>query len=143
MKSRRGVTRELIAAVYPILNVATLTAVATSGVHHGQAPQETVPPYLVIQSPSAYDDLRAMQSVGERVRFQLRAVSSGQDYAEALQILDVAKQLLDGERPTIANHLVLRLWWEGQQTYADPELVNGVPVWNAVSQWCALVDQVS
>ncbi len=143
MKNRRGATRDLLSAVYPILNVSAFTTVATGGLHHGQAPQKTPMPYGVLQAPSGYLAVQSMGNPGEEVRFQLRAVSVGRDYAEALAIVDLAKQLLDGERPTVANHLVLRLRWESTETYRDPELINGVPVWNAVSQWCALVDQVS
>jgi hypothetical protein len=142
VNSRRGVTRDLLAAVYPILNVAAFTNVATGGLHHGQAPQETPLPYGVLQAPAGYLALPAMQSAGEEVRFQLKALSI-LDYAVALELIDLAKQLLDGERPTIANHLVIRLAWEWTQCYPEPELVNGVAVFNAVSQWCALVDQVS
>jgi len=144
VKNRRGVTRDLMGAVFPILNVATLTSVATGGLYHGQAPQETPLPYGVLQSPAGSPAVQSMGTPGEAVRFQLRMVSNKRDYAEAVQMTQLAKQLLDGERPTIANHLVLRLWWEGdEQPYADPELVNGVPVWHHVSNWCALVDQVS
>jgi hypothetical protein len=77
------------------------------------------------------------------VRFQLRAVSSAPDYAEALLIVQAGIQLLDGAGPAVANHQVLRLWWEWTRVYPDPEMVNGVPVWNAVAQFCALLDQVS
>jgi len=144
MKTRRGATRDLLGAVYAILNVSAFTSVATGGLHHGQAPQKTPFPYGVLQAPSGAPGVQSMGNPGEEVRFQLRAVSSARDYAEALAIIDVAKQLLDGERPTVANHLVLRLWWTGDQPpYADPELVNGVPLWHAVAEWCALVDQVS
>jgi len=143
MKNRRGVTRDLLGAVYPILNVGTLTAVATGGLYHGQAPQKTLLPYGVLQSPSSAPGVQSMGNPGEEVEFELRAVSAGLDYAEALQIIELAKQLLDGERPTLTNHLVLRLWWKWTQTYPDPELVNGVPVWNSVARFCALVDQVS
>ncbi len=143
MNNRRGATKDLMAAVYPLLNVAAFTAVATRGLFHGQAPQQTAPPYGVLQAPSGYLALPTMQTPGEEVTFQLRAVSSAPDYSEALAMIELAKQLLDGERPTLANHLVLRLWWEWTQCYPDPELVNGVPVWHAVSQWRALVDQVS
>jgi hypothetical protein len=142
VKNRRGVTRALIGAVYPLLNVAALTSVANGGLHQGQAPQKTLLPYAVLQSPAGYADLQSMGNPGERVQFQLRALSTV-DHAVALQIIDIAKDLLDGERPTIPNHLVIRLWWEWTQVYPDPELVNGVPVFNAVSQWAALVDQVS
>jgi uncharacterized protein DUF3168 len=142
MQNRRGVTRDLLAAVYPLLNVTAFTSVATGGLHHGQAPQETPLPYGVLQAPAGYAALPAMGTPGEEVRFQLKALSLV-DYAVALELIDLAKQLLDGERPVVANHLVLRLWWEWTQVYPEPELVNGVPAFNAVSQWCALVDQVS
>jgi hypothetical protein len=143
VNSRRGCTKDLLAAVYPLLNVAAFTAVAAGGLHHGMAPQETAPPYGVLQAPNASAALQAMQAAGEEVRFQLRAVSAGLDYAEVLAIIDVAKQLLDGERPIVANHLVLRLWWESTLCYPDPEMVNDVPIYHAVAQWAALVDQVS
>lgn len=143
MNNRRGATKDLMAAVYPILNVSGFLAVATSGLYHGQAPQGTAPPYAVLQSPMGAFALPTMQTPGEEVSFQIRAVSNGPDYAEGLAIIELAKQLLDGERPTVANHLVLRLWWEWTQCYPDPEMVNGVPVWQVVSQWHALLDQVS
>lgn len=129
-------------AVYAVLNVSTFTAVATGGLHHGQAPQKTSLPYAVLQAPAGYLALPAMQSAAEKVRFQLKALSLV-DYAVALQLIDLAKQLLDGERPAITNHLVIKLAWEWTQVYPEPELVNGVPVFSAVSQWSALVDQVS
>jgi hypothetical protein len=141
--TRRDATKELLGAVYPLLNVAAFTAVATSGLFHGQAPQETAPPYGVLQAPASYDALQVMQGHGQEIRFQLRAVSAGLDYAEALAIIGAALPLLDDQRPTLTNHLVLRLWWEWTQCYPDPELVNGVPVYNAVAQFRALVDQVS
>ena len=143
MDTRRDATWDLIAAVYPLLNVAAFTALATSGLFHAQAPQGTAPPYGVLQGPAGYPALPAMQTPGQEVRFQLKAVSSAPDYAEALLIIQAAIQLLDGARPAIANHLVLRFSWEWTQVYPDPEMVNGVPIFNAVSQWCALVDQVS
>lgn len=143
MDTRRDATWELMAAVYPLLNVAQLLAVATSGVFHAQAPQGTAAPYAVIQGPAGYLALPTMQTPGQEVRFQVKGVSSGLDYAEALLIVQAAIQLLDGTRPVVANHLVLRLAWEWTQCYPDPELVNGVPVWQVVSQWHALVDQVS
>lgn len=135
--------RALVGSVYPILNVPTLLSVATGGLHHGQAPHGTPLPYAVLQAPDAHLDVQSMGNPGERVRFQVRGVSSKPDYAEALLIVEKAQQLLDGEQPTIANHHVIRLWWEWTQAYKDPEMVNGVPVFNAVSQWCALVDQTS
>lgn len=143
MKNRRGVTKALLGAVYQVLNVSTLTDVATGGLHHGQAPQKTLLPYAVLQAPGSSPDLQTMGNPGERVRFQLRAVSSKPDYGEALLIVEKAQQLLDGEQPAITNHQVLRIWWESTVTYPDPEMVNGVPAFNAVAQWCALVDQVS
>lgn len=145
MNTRRDATWELMAAVYPLLNVPGFTGagLATSGLFHGLAPQGTAPPYGVLQAPAGYLALPAMQTPGQEVRFQLKAVSSGPDYAEALLIIQAAIQLLDGARPAIANHLVLRLWWEWTQVYPEQEMVNGVPIYSAVSQWCALVDQTS
>lgn len=143
MKNRIDATRPLIAAVYPILNVSAFTTVATGGLHHGQAPQKTPLPYGVLQSPAGYLGPQSMGNPAEEVRFQLRVASSKPDYADALLAIGVAKGLLDGERPTLADHIVLRLWWEWTQCYPDPELVNGVPVWQAVSQWCAMVDQTT
>lgn len=143
MDTRRDATWELMAAVYPLLNVAQLLAVSTSGLFHALAPPGTVPPYTVLQAPGADLALPAMQTPGQEVRFQVKAVSDAPDYAEALLIIQAAIQILDGARPAIANHLVLRLWWEWTRVYPEPELVNGVPAWNAVSQWCALLDQVS
>lgn len=145
MDTRRDATWDLMAAVYPTLNVAALTGagLATSGLFQAKAPQGTLPPYAVLQAPGSDLALPAMQTPGQEVRFQVKAVSSAPDYAEALLIVQAAIQILDGVRPVIANHLVLRLWWEWTRCYEDPELVNGLTVWNAVSQWCALVDQVS
>jgi hypothetical protein len=145
MDTRRDATWELLAAVYALLNVPALTGagLATGGLYHAVAPQQTVLPYAVLQAPGADLALPAMQTPGQEARFQVKAVSSAPDYAEALLIIQAAIQILDGARPTIANHLVPRLWWEWTRVYPEPELVNGVPVWNAVSQWCALVDQVS
>jgi hypothetical protein len=143
VKNRRGATRATIAAVYPILNVSTFLTIATGGLHQGQAPQETPLPYGVLQSPSGYPSLQSMGNPGEEVKFQLRMLTDQPDFADALAAIDAAKDLLDGERPTVANHLVVRLFWQWTQTYADPELVNGVPVWNVVSQWCVWLDQTS
>jgi hypothetical protein len=145
MDTRRDATWDLVAAVYPLLDVAAVTGagLATGGVHQGLAPQTTAPPYLVIQAPAGYLALPAMSTPGQEVRFQLKALSADPTFAEALLIIQAAIQVLDGVKPVIANHLVLRLWWEWTRVYEDPELVNGVPIFNAVSQWCALVDQVS
>lgn len=147
MTVRRDATEPLLEAIWPLLNVAAFTAVATSGLFRSQAPQATAPPYGILQSAAAYEALPVMQggqvAIGQEIRFQIRGVSAGLDDAEAVLIAQQAIQLLDGVVPNVANHLVLRLWWEWTQTYKDPELVNGVPVWNAVSQFCALVDQVS
>jgi hypothetical protein len=126
------------------LNVSAFTTVATGGLHHGQAPQKTSMPYGVLQAPSGAPGAQSMGNPGEEVRFQLpRGVERPVTTRRRWSMIDLAKQLLDGERPVLSNHLVLRLWWENTVTYQDPELVNGVAVWNAVSQWCALVDQVS
>lgn len=140
---RRGVTDDLLAAVYPLLNVASWLAVATSGLFHAQAPQGTVPPYGVLQAPMGVVALPTMSVPGEEVRFQLRGVSRGLDYAEALAIIKAAVPLLENAQPAIANHFVLRIWWESTQVYPDPEMVNGIPVWHAVGQWCSLIEQVS
>lgn len=147
MTTRRDAAWDLIAAVYPLLNVAAFTAVATGGVFHAQAPQTTPLPYGVLQAPGATEAMPVMQggqvAIGQEVRFQLRGVSAAPDYAEALLIAQAGIQLLDGVTPAVANHLVLRLWWEWTRVFPDPEMVNGVPVWNAVAQFCALLDQVS
>lgn len=151
---RRDATEPVISAVYPLINVASVLAVATSGVFRTQAPEGTAPPYLIIQAPRADETLLVMQNagapavgpgpaLGQHVRFQLRGVSAQPEDAEARLIVGAALPVLDGVLPVIANFEVLRIWWEWTIAYEDPELVNGVPVWNAVSQWCALLDQVA
>lgn len=145
---RRDATEPVIAAIYPLINVASVLAAATSGVHRSQAPQTTSPPYLVIQAARADEALPVMQgtdlpAIGQHVRFQLRGVSASAEDAEARLIVGAALPLVDGAQLAIANFLVLRIWWEWTIAYQDPELVNGVPVWNAVSQYCVLLDQVS
>lgn len=152
--TRRDATEPVIAAVYPVITVAGVLAVATSGVFRSQAPQATAPPYLLIQAARGDEAMPAMQptdapsigpapALGQHVRFQLRGVSAAAEDAEARLIVGAALPLLDGQPLTIANFQVLRLWWEWTIAYQDPELVNGVPVWNAVSQYCVLLDQVS
>jgi hypothetical protein len=136
-----------MAAIYPLVNVASVLAVATNGLFHAQAPQGTAPPYAVLQAPATSEAMPVMQggqvAIGQEIRFQLRAVSSAPDYAEAILILQAGIQLLDGAAPAVANHQLLRLWFEWSRVYEDPEMVNGVPVWNGVAQFCALLDQVS
>lgn len=152
--TRRDATEPVIAALYPLINVASVQAVATGGVHRSQAPQTTSPPYLIIQAARGDEALSVMQPaeaptngpapvLGQHVRFQLRGVSAAAEDAEARLIVGAALPLVDGAQLTIANFQVLRVWWEWTIAYADPELVNGVTVWNAVSQYCALLDQVS
>jgi hypothetical protein len=146
--TRREATEPVIAAVYPIVNVAAVLAVASSGVFRSQAIQGTLPPYLIIQAPRANEALPVMQSVdlpviGQEVEFQLRGVSAAPEDSEARLIVGAAVPLVDGARLVIANFEVLRVWWKWTIAYQDPELVNGIPVWNAVAQFCALLDQVN
>ena len=140
--TRRGSLRQTVGAVYGLLNVVSMTTVATGGVHQARAPQGTTRPYVVIESPrsEAWD---AMQQPGEEGEFWVRAVCEV-DYMVALQILGLAQQLVDGERPTIdANHLCVQLKWVRNIAYPDPEMVNSVPVWHAVATFRFLVDQVA
>jgi len=140
--TRRGGLRGLMAAVYPLLNVSTLTTVSTGGVFQGIAPQGTAKPYTVIEAPRS-EKWNAMQQSGEDDRFYVRAVSERGDYGEALSIIAVVIQLLDGERPSITNHLTVSLSWEDTRVFPDPEMVNGVPVFHALAEFRSLVDQVS
>lgn len=132
-----------MAAVYRLLNVATMTNVATGGVHHGRAPQGTARPYVVLESPTS-EGWDAMQQPGEHGEFWVRAVVAV-DYMLALQIVGLAQQLVDGERPTIdANHLCVQLRWvRTNRPYPDPELVNSVLVWHAIAVFEHKVDQIS
>lgn len=147
MTTRRDAIEPVIAAVYPLLNVGAFLAVATGGIHRTQAPQETATPYGVIQAPRADESLGVMQggqtALGQEVRFWVKGVSAAPDDTEARAIAAAAMAILDGPKPAIANFEVLRIWWEWTTVYPDPELVNGVPVWNAVAQFCVLLDQVS
>ncbi len=140
---RRAVLRELLGTVYPLLNVGSFLAVATNGLFHAQAPQATPRPYAVLQAPSSHEALPTMGVPGDEVQFSLRAVSMGPDYAEGLDIIGAAVPLLENVQPALANHRVIRMWWEHTETYPEPEMVNGVTVWNVVAIWCALVEQVS
>src|SRR4051794_40008554 len=108
MTTRRDPTWDLLGANYALLNVASVLAVAASGVFHAKAPQETAPPYLILQAPAASEAMPVMQggqvALGIEVRFQVRAVSSAPDFVEALLIAQAAIQILDGAAPVVANH---------------------------------------
>lgn len=139
---RRGALGTAMGAIYRLLNVAALTNVAAGGVHHGQATKNELRDYVVIQAPSG-DDWSTMQSPGEEDVFQVAAVTLAGDYGPALAMLAIVMQLLDGERPAIANHLCVCLQWQHNETFRDPDLVNGLPAWRAVATFRMLVDQVS
>lgn len=140
--NRRGAYKDTLAALYGLLNVVALTTVAPGGVHHAQAPRDLTTDYVVIQAPltQRWD---SMQTPGEQSRVRIEAVTRKPDYGQALAMLAVVIQLVDGERPAIANHLVIQLRWEDTQAMPDPELVNGVPTWKAVATFTLLVDQVA
>lgn len=140
--SRRFALRDLMAAVYGLLDVSTLTSQAPGGVHHAAAPVNELRDYVLLQAPAA-TPWDAMQSPGEETTFSIAAVTLAPDYGRALALITLAIQLLDGERPTISNHLCVALQWRATETYADPELINGVPTWRAVAMFRGLVDQTS
>lgn len=144
LSDRRGVLYGLVSAIYGLLNVSAVTTLATGGLYHGLAPQDTAMPYVVIQSPTgiAWD---SMTNPGEEATIQVHVVSNAPDYAAALNIMNAVIQSADSPvtMPTIANHLVIGLRWETTDMYADPELVNDVPVWHVIATFRCLVDQVS
>jgi len=140
--TRRGALHPLMAAVYGLLNVATLTNQASGGVWHGQAPQGTARPYVILQSPRGirWD---SMTVPGEEARFEVRVVGAQPDYGDALEILGIAMSLLDQQRPVVTNHVCCALNWENTECYPDPELVNDVPVFQAVGTFRAYVEQAA
>lgn len=139
---RRTALREVVAAIYGVLNVASLTDVAAGGVHHGAAAVNELRDYVLIQAPTAvaWD---AMQSPGEESLVSIAAVTLKPDYGQALALIAVCVQLLDGARPAITNHLCVALRWLQTTTVQEPELINNVPTWRAVAQFRVLVDQIS
>lgn len=141
--TRRGVLRQALAALYGLVNVSTVTDVATGGVHHAQAPQNTVLPIVILQSPAsiAWD---TMQNPGEAAEVQIASVAAGPDYGPALALNQLVVQVVDGERPTIdADHLCIALQFRSVLVVPEPDLVNGVTVWRAVSTFRMLLDQVN
>lgn len=139
--NRRGALRLTLGAVHRLLSVSTLTALATGLVHHDQAPQDTVNDYVLIQAPVG-TNWDSMQNPGEDIYFQVACVTFKPDSGPAMAMLEVVKQLVDGERPSIANHLCVALQWKDQRVLPD-DVVNGKPGWRAVATFRALVDQTS
>lgn len=140
--TRRGVVKDALGAVYDLLAVSTLTTLATGGVHHGQPPANELRDHVILQAPTG-EAWNAMQSPGEDVFFQVAGVTLSPDYGPALAMLTVVIQLLDGERPTVSNHLCVALQYQRTQVFQEPDLVNNVPTWRAVAVFRMLWDQTS
>jgi hypothetical protein len=139
--NRQGALKASLAAIYGLLNVSSLLTLAPGGVHHGEASPNETRDYLVLQAPTA-ERWDAMRSPGERQFVQLSAVTFKPGYGQALEIIEEAQRLVDGERPTIAGHLCVQLRWVDTVSFRDPELVAGRTSHRAVATFELLVDQV-
>lgn len=137
--SRVDALSPLLAAVFALLNVSAVTDLATGGVWD-EPPQNTAMPYVFLQAPNG-QRWDAMRSPGTDATFDVHVVSNFPGKTQALAILDQVIRLVDGERPTVEGQTVVRLRWDRTETYRDPELVNGVPVYHAVGMCSALLDQ--
>lgn len=143
--NRRIALRDVLAAVYALLNVSAVTTLAPGGVHHGQAPENVTADYLVLQSPLS-DRWDSMQENGEHVTFRTDSVCLGADYGNALAIRAAAIPLVDNQRLSItAHHFCVVCRWLGSasELYRDPDTVNGQVVWHAIDQFEVLVEQTS
>ena len=65
----------LDAAIYTILNVSSLTDLATGGVYNMVARQNTAPPYVIFQAMSKVDDYWAYTQRGAEAIYMVKAVS--------------------------------------------------------------------
>lgn len=65
----------LDAALFTVLNVSSLTNLATGGVFNSIAPQDTAPPYVVYQSFSKVDDYYAFSKRGGDALYMVKAVT--------------------------------------------------------------------
>lgn len=142
--NRRPALKDVMAAIFGLANVASVTALAPGGVFHAQAAENTSQDYVVLQGPvaSRWD---SMQENGERVTFRTDCVTLGTDYGNALAIRAALIPLIDNQRPTITAHhyCVVCRWLDSVEPYRDPDQINSLPVWHAIDLFEVYVEQTS
>jgi hypothetical protein len=91
-------------ALYSVLNVASLTNLATGGVYNLLAPQDTRPPYVVYQAMSKVDDYWAYTQRGAQAVYMVKAISrSALSVKEATDIDTQVDTLLQDATLTITG----------------------------------------
>ena len=139
MPARKGAEKDVLGGVYQLLNVGAMTALAT--VYQSVAPPGAAFDYVVVQSPTA-GRFDAMQQPGAEVHIEVHAIANKPDLAKALDIVNKAVDLLDQQTLTMTTQRHLALNWESTETFRDPELVNGIPVFHAIGIFRAYVETV-
>lgn len=140
MPARKGAEKDVLGGAYTLLNVAAMTALAT--VYQSVAPPGAAFDYVIVQSPTS-SRFDAMQNPGAEVEFEVHAVANDPDLASALDIVNKAVDLLDQQTLTMTNQRHLALQWVGMRdSFRDPEMVNGVPVFHAIGTFRALVETI-
>lgn len=106
-----------------------VTTLATGGVFNN-VPQDTAYPYVVVGAPSEtrWD---TWGCPGKTVTVQVEAVSNARGDKEAVSILNACIGALHFQRPTVTDHDLAGIAYDEGQSYKDPEMVGGVPIYHA------------
>lgn len=110
---------------------ATLSALATGGVHRGRAPQGALPPYVVFaKMPTAREDAYTLAGRAfRRLRYLVKAVVEGGSTDVAEQIKDRADVLLTDQAIAVSGHTLMALRRLGDVEYPE-DLLGGRQFWH-------------
>ncbi len=108
---------------------SSVTTLATGGVFNN-VPQDTAYPYVVVGAPNEtrWD---CWGAPGKTLSVQVEAVSNSRGDKEAVGILNACIAALHFQRPTVANHNLAGIVYDEGNSYKDPEMVGGVPIYHA------------
>jgi hypothetical protein len=130
----------VLAAVYGVLNVSSLTTLATGGVHNG-VPQTAVFPYVRLgEATESRED--CMGQPGKDVLVRLHVFERGRTDAAVLAIVSKVQELLHYATFAVTNHTLVCS--QHQQSYAaGTENINGVEARHYVVEVLVTVRQTA
>lgn len=112
---------------------ATLAALVTGGVHHAQAPQDAVPPYLLFREVSLQDGYTLRQRVWREGLYDIQAVTSGLSVTVIQQAIERVDVLLRDHALAVSGGSTLYL--RRVQTTEFSEAIEGVVYQYAVATY--------
>lgn len=126
--------RAVLVGVYSALNVASMTAICTGGIHNG-VPQSQTFPYLRTEAFGTPDD--TMGRSGDRIVVRLHIFTRGATDDVALQILSKSRELLEYQAVSVSGHVLAGCKYE-QSYQAGTENIGAVETRHLVAEFVAV-----